>query len=158
MTTGTPAPILRDLAGLLPPSLGLVPFGVRRAVLEQAVAFLFREPIERGDLAFLRGRRVRLTVTDAHVTLDGTYDGTALRVLWPSGEPDVEIRGRLHTFALLATRRSDPDTLFFRRQLTVTGDTELGLACKNLLDSLEPESWHPLAPAVLRTLGGWLEE
>ncbi|MGB7997639.1 MAG: SCP2 sterol-binding domain-containing protein, partial [Photobacterium halotolerans] len=43
-------------------------------------------------------------------------------------------------------RKVDPDTLFFQRRLTMQGDTELGLAVKNLLDSLDldslPKSLH----------------
>ena len=38
----------------------------------------------------------------------------------------------------MAARRRDPDTLFFQRRIVVEGDTELGLAVKNLLDSLDP--------------------
>jgi predicted lipid carrier protein YhbT len=141
---------------LPPPSLGLVPFPIQRVALERMLALVFREPLARDELVFLHGRRLRVTVTDAGLCWDVGYDGAALRIRRPLAAPDVELRGRLHTFALLATRRSDPDTLFFRRRLVVTGDTELGLACKNLMDSLEPESWHPLAPAVLNTLGRWL--
>jgi predicted lipid carrier protein YhbT len=40
---------------------------------------------------------------------------------------------------LLATRREDPDTLFFNRRLRLSGNTELGLYVKNFLDSLEPQ-------------------
>ena len=38
---------------------------------------------------------------------------------------------------MLATRKEDPDTLFFNRRLLVEGDTELGLVAKNTLDSIE---------------------
>lgn len=154
---GRPA-ALRAAARGLPPFLGLVPPAVQRAALERALAFVFREPLARGEMAFLRDRRLRVAVTDAGVCWDITFNGAALRVRRPRTPPDVELKGRLHTFALLATRRSDPDTLFFQRRLSVTGDTELGLACKNLMDSLEPESWHPLAPAVLAAVGRWLGE
>ncbi|EXJ09542.1 ubiquinone anaerobic biosynthesis accessory factor UbiT [Nitrincola nitratireducens] len=37
----------------------------------------------------------------------------------------------------MAKRTEDPDSLFFQRQLSIEGDTELGLGIKNLLDSLE---------------------
>ncbi len=50
---------------------------------------------------------------------------------------DVSIRGSLSDFWLLATRREDPDTLFFHRRLCIEGETETGLHVKNLLDSLE---------------------
>jgi predicted lipid carrier protein YhbT len=37
----------------------------------------------------------------------------------------------------LASRREDPDTLFFHRRLCIEGETETGLHVKNLLDALE---------------------
>ncbi len=40
-------------------------------------------------------------------------------------------------FLALALRREDPDTLFFTRRLVMTGDTELGLIVKNLLDAID---------------------
>jgi predicted lipid carrier protein YhbT len=39
----------------------------------------------------------------------------------------------------LVSRQEDPDTLFFLRRLMIEGDTELGLAVKNLLDSRDPD-------------------
>jgi len=51
----------------------------------------------------------------------------------------VTIRGNWREFLLLASRQEDPDTLFFRRRLVIEGDTELGLAIKNLIDSLDPD-------------------
>lgn len=42
--------------------------------------------------------------------------------------------------------RKDPDMLFFQRRLVVEGDTELGLAVKNLLGAIEPDA----VPAILR--------
>ncbi len=50
---------------------------------------------------------------------------------------DVRISGRLADFWLLASRKEDPDTLFFNRTLTIEGETEAGLYLKNLLDALE---------------------
>jgi hypothetical protein len=49
---------------------------------------------------------------------------------------------------LLATRREDPDTLFFNRRLCIEGDTETGLHVKNLLDALEYD-WESHFSAVL---------
>ena len=41
----------------------------------------------------------------------------------------------------MATRRVDPDTLFFERRLSIDGDTETGLRLKNLLDAVELPRW-----------------
>lgn len=43
-------------------------------------------------------------------------------------------------FVRLALRLEDPDTLFFNRRLLIEGDTDLGLAAKNLLDGVELET------------------
>ncbi|MES1943577.1 putative lipid carrier protein [Salinisphaera sp. PC39] len=151
-----------DLAAALarrlpPPPVSAVPFPLQRLALERALALAFREPLARGELAFLEGRRLRVAVTDLGLAWDITHVRAALRVLPPGPAPDVDLRSDLRGFALLATRRADPDTLFFRRRLAIAGDTELGLACKNLMDALEPEDWHPLAPVVLAAVGRWLD-
>ena len=65
----------------------------------------------------------------------------------PVDDADLTIEGTVYTFLQLATRNEDSDTLFFRRQLRMSGDTELGLYVKNFLESIEPESL-PLQPAL----------
>jgi len=71
---------------------------------------------------------------------------------------DVRIKGKLEEFWLLASRKEDPDTLFFHRRLAIEGETATGLHIKNLLDSLEFD-WRlhveavagpRLAPLILR--------
>ena len=52
---------------------------------------------------------------------------------------DVVICGDVYAFLVLMTRQEDPDSLFFRRRLQLTGDTELGLHLKNFLDALDPD-------------------
>jgi predicted lipid carrier protein YhbT len=43
----------------------------------------------------------------------------------------------LSAYLQLLARQEDPDTLFFNRELEITGDTELGLMVKNMLDAVE---------------------
>ena len=50
------------------------------------------------------------------------------------------MRGSVTDLLLLAGRLEDADTLFFQRRLVLTGDTELGLTARNLLDRLPWES------------------
>ena len=52
-------------------------------------------------------------------------------------EPDITITATLSVFLRLLAREEDPDTLFFNRELSVEGDTELGLMVKNMLDAVE---------------------
>ena len=51
--------------------------------------------------------------------------------------PDLAFRANLSAFLQLLARQEDPDTLFFNRELSIEGDTELGLVVKNMLDAIE---------------------
>ncbi len=46
------------------------------------------------------------------------------------------MRGSATDLLLLASRLEDADTLFFQRRLELTGDTELGLTARNMLERL----------------------
>lgn len=112
------------------------PVSVKQILVEPLLNRLFREAIQDGDFEDLTGRRVRLEVQDLDsegITLGYWMD--RLRLVEAQGE--VTIRGDLAAFAELARGTTDPDTLFFRRRLAIEGDTELGLAVKNLLDGVE---------------------
>jgi predicted lipid carrier protein YhbT len=61
-------------------------------------------------------------------------------VLGPDAEAESTVRGGATDLLLLASRLEDADTLFFQRRLQLTGDTELGLAVRNLLDQLPWET------------------
>ncbi|MCM8595195.1 SCP2 domain-containing protein [Accumulibacter sp.] len=50
---------------------------------------------------------------------------------------DLRFQANLAAFLQLLARQEDPDTLFFRRELSIVGDTELGLVVKNMLDAIE---------------------
>jgi len=58
---------------------------------------------------------------------------------------------------MIATRRQDPDTLFFQRRLIVEGDTELGLYVKNLMDSIEIEAMPRFLRLTLEKLADIIE-
>lgn len=68
----------------------------------------------------------------------------------PSKAPVADVSQvlfRADASALLAlvTQQADADTLFFRRKLLVSGDTETGLHLKNYLDQISVEPMLPLA-------------
>ncbi len=112
------------------------PITLKQVLVEPLLNRLFREAMAEGDFDHLHNRRVRLEVADLDgggITL-GYWMGR-LRLIEAEGE--VTIRGDLSAFTELAKGTTDPDTLFFRRRLTIEGDTELGLAVKNLLDAVE---------------------
>ena len=56
--------------------------------------------------------------------------------------PDLAFRADLSAFLQLAVRQEDPDTLFFNRQLSIEGDTELGLIVKNMLMPLNGRNFR----------------
>ena len=82
----------------------------------------------------LRGKVLRLELAGLRLGPQFTLAGDCL-VPVPFGAPDVVVRAGLHDYLSLALRREDPDSLFFARRLVIEGDTALGLAVKNALDS-----------------------
>jgi len=113
---------------------------------------MFVKLLEAGELEFLAERVMNVIVSDAELRFSVRLDRNKLRAGVEASEADLSIEGTVYTFLLLATRKEDADTLFFRRQLKTSGDTELGLYVKNFLDGLEPETlpYHRTIDAVLR--------
>jgi predicted lipid carrier protein YhbT len=99
-------------------------------------------------LSELQGKRFRLRATDTPWSVDVTIDAGRLRATRGAAPAHVEIAGTLADLWRLATRREDPDTLFFHRRLSMQGETETALLVKNLLDALEFD-WEAHARAVL---------
>lgn len=126
-----------------------LPLGVRQLLAELPVNRLLLSGDRAGQLEPLANRRIRLQLAGSEWGLTLAFWEGRLRYLEGPGE--VTIEGTPEAFLKLLQRRQDPDQLFFRRELLITGDTELGLAVKNLLDSLE---WEPrdLLPSPLAGL------
>jgi predicted lipid carrier protein YhbT len=89
----------------------------------------------RTALEPLRGRVLRIEVAGLRLGPQFSLAGDCL-VPVPFGHADVTVRASLNDYLALALRREDPDSLFFSRRLVIEGDTALGLAVKNALDSL----------------------
>lgn len=85
-------------------------------------------------LSPLRGRIVRLELAGLGIGPQLTL--TAWGLCPALGKADVTVRASLADYAALALRREDADTLFFSRRLVLEGDTALGLAVRNAIDSL----------------------
>lgn len=134
-----------------------VPFVLQQVVMEPMLALVFGEAVAAGDFDILRGRWLRLEITDLGLRWNLTCRRQGLQ-LAADAPADVTIRGNWREFLLLASRQEDPDTLFFRRRLTIEGDTDLGLAIKNLIDSLDPDNLPPRFWQLLRWLGSGAAE
>ena len=138
------------LPRLLTLPMGLIPPRLNSTVLAQILNRVFAAELKDGELDFLDGKVMRIGVDDARLTFRLTLADGRIRAA-KTGE-DLTIDGNVYEFLLLATRREDPDTLFFNRRLRLGGSTELGLYAKNFLDSLELEGrLGPLLPLMNRT-------
>lgn len=104
--------------------------------------------LPRDSVDALEGRSFLIDVLDSGSHASFTYRNGLFRPLFTAPEtPDLIFRAKLSAFIQLLTRQEDPDTLFFKRELSIEGDTELGLMVKNMLDAVE---WPDLSlPARL---------
>ena len=98
------------------------------------------------SLELLEGRSFLVEVLDTGGRACFTYRNGLFRPLFSApSSPDLSFRANLSAFMQMIARQEDPDTLFFNRELSIEGDTELGLVVKNMLDAIE---W-PQLPKVL---------
>lgn len=90
------------------------------------------------SLQLLEGRTFLVDVLDTGGHASFTFRDGLFRPVFKAIEtPDLTFRANLSAFLQLAARQEDPDTLFFNRELSIEGDTELGLVVKNMLDAVE---------------------
>ncbi len=99
--------------------------------------------LPESELAALEDKLFRVRILDTGGEATYTYRNGLFRpVFRPEREPDLAFAANLSAYLQLLARQEDPDTLFFNRELEITGDTELGLIVKNMLDAIE---WPRLA-------------
>jgi predicted lipid carrier protein YhbT len=103
------------------------------------------------SLAQLEGRTFLVRVLDTGGEARFLYRAGIFRPLFAtSGEPDLTFSANLSAFLQLLARQEDPDTLFFNRELSIEGDTELGLVVKNMLDAIELPQLPRIFPPAFR--------
>lgn len=135
------------------PAIRWTPFSVQRMGMEAVLNELFALPIAEGRLDFLEQRSAMIVMSDIDARWVISFYRDRLLVLPGQDDADVVISGDSAQFLALGLRSEDPDMFFFQRQLKVRGDTELGLAMKNFIDSIDEEDLPPLlryAPKSLR--------
>ncbi len=134
-------------------ALKAVPDAWQAKLLLRALTAALASPEARRALEPIAHRRLGIHVDDLDVrwTLE-LRDG---RVLIADGDAEATVSGSATDLLLLASRQEDADTLFFQRRLKLTGDTELGLLLRNLLDRLPWESL-PLASRIVLQRGSRL--
>jgi predicted lipid carrier protein YhbT len=135
------------------PLLRALPANVQQRLLERAIAGVLAIPAADGSLDFMEGRHLGIEVTDLGLRwVVGMRDGV-LRA--GDGVADASVRGTATDLLLLSSRLEDADSLFFQRRLVLTGDTELGLTARNVLERLPWES-VPLALRIVLNRGARL--
>ena len=132
----------------LAPLLTLLPPRLRQRAFERAAMHALSAAFADGAMADLRGRRIGVEIADLGQRFVVEVLDRQLVVLDPVAMPDACVRGTLTDLLQLASRSEDADTLFFQRRLTLTGDVELGLRVRNLLDQL-PWEQIPLGARIL---------
>ncbi|CAH0992778.1 hypothetical protein SIN8267_02915 [Sinobacterium norvegicum] len=133
--------------------LTVIPKGLQYRPLAAVLNTVFSSLVEAGEFDFLQYRWLCLTVSDIGQRWDIGFDGEQFIVRSATSSADVSFSGRANDLVLMASRKEDPDTLFFNRRLIIEGDTELGLALKNLIDSVDIEEFGPLVNQLVDRTG-----
>lgn len=115
------------------------PKAAQASMLQLALNQFFRPELKVGELDFLTAKTLVVQVSDIALQFAISLNGSSLAVQLDSPQQDLLLKAELADFVAMISNTADPDTLFFRRRLQMLGDTELGLYCKNLLDSIGPE-------------------
>lgn len=136
---------------LLP--LKLIPDSVHAEMLTRVFNHLLRGQPIAGRLPEINGKSVCIHIKDASSEICFRIERGRLLPAVP-GHADVRISGTVEDFWQLATRREDPDTLFFSRRLCLEGDTDAGVHVKNLLDALDYDWEAHFRNVFGQTLGG----
>ena len=121
-------------------------------VFASAANLILKDSMTEEMQTMLAGKLLRLSVTDMGLHFNFLWASGGFVAGWHVDEPDLVICASAHDFILLASRREDPDTLFFNRRLVMEGDTELGVLLKNTIDALEPDLPALVKMAPVRAL------
>lgn len=128
------SPLVRAVLSRLPAFPPTVACAVTLSLLAPRV-------MARDALATLDGKTFRIIIRDAGVGVTFRVRSDRFEPMHADQAVDVTFTACAADFLLLATRRVDPDTLFFDRRLLIEGDTETGLRLKNMLDAIELPGW-----------------
>jgi len=117
-------------------SLRVIPDEIHTQLISRCINHMLRGQELKKRLWELEGKSVCINIKDAqsqfHFLIQGGHLKSASDTI-----SNVTITGNTEDFWKLATQKEDPDTLFFRRSLSIEGETETGVHIKNIMDSLE---------------------
>ncbi len=131
---GLPAPLAEGAMRILPPPL------FARLLQALVCRMKRRHPRLFANLARLENAVIRIEpegLPYPFVLRTGKTTEVLSLALQKMKKPDACIRGSLQELLDMLEGRSDGDTLFFSRDLVITGDTALIVALRNTLDREE---------------------
>ena len=134
----------------------LTPFALQRQVLQQVLSWQFRQALADGELEFLEGRWLSITVRYMGLKWYTSVENDKL-IVCEDAQADVSFSADASDLLMIAARKQDPDTLFFQRRLVIEGDTELGLYVKNLMDAIDLEQMPKALRVMLLQLADLVE-
>ena len=151
----------RTLLRLVPPPdtmrtpLRVLPLPILAIAARHVLGRVLDGPFGTGALDLVAGRSIGVEVTDLGLRCVVRLGSRGVEDVDFGGDAEATVRGTTTDLLLLAARLEDADTLFFHRRLQLTGDVEIGLAVRNLLDQLPWEA-IPLGLRVLLNRGAQL--
>lgn len=112
--------------------------------------FFQRYPELKKRLAELSGKWFEFQVEDLeHSFFMVVDDGGEVRIhTYSDNLPNVTMAGSSSAFLALLFSTKDPDSLFFARDLKLSGETDTGLHFKNILDNVEIDWEKELASFI----------
>lgn len=120
--------------------LKVMPAFIHNKILVTTLNRIFKDEIKQGELDFLQGKIINISIEDAGIEYSFTLINDRLAAADKNDSADLILQGTVYNYLLLASRQEDTDTLFFSRRLHMQGDTELGLYVKNFLDGMDMDS------------------
>lgn len=135
--------------------LQLIPKNMREFAAAQILTTAFAKELQQGELNFLEGRQITITISDTTLDINITFANGQIQAGKENTTSDLIVSGTAHSFLLLLTGREDPDTLFFQRRLCMHGNTGLGVHLKNFLASVDLTTLpfgNLVQPALIRGL------
>lgn len=138
MPTGSPAPRWLALAHGARDVVRRLPTQPPSFVAARVLDRVLWPRLDQGARAALAGRTVEVEVIELGVRVRLQL-GPRGFVVAPSAQPvALTVRATANALWRLVRGEDDADRLFFERALVMEGDTEYGVALKNVLDAIGP--------------------
>ena len=127
---------------------GLLPAYPATQIFVTAFNLTVWKKLQDLDWNGLYGKRFCVVIKDLKMAIHFSVTQKGLQAD-KAAQPDVVFTATFLDLIRLALRLEDPDTLFFNRRLLITGNTDIGLRVKNILDGVEFETLLESFPGVL---------